>query len=182
MSGKLAYLLARLALILIGVFAAAVGLVLFPRTAGQPPAFLIPPKGCPAPCFMGVRPGVTPAEDAIALLEAQGWDGEIVPRSDFGTGFFIWNGQHPGVGKWASLRIEGNIVQFMAIPTRLALGDLLVFYGHVDWWSLNGSEAYAGYRQYRLAAGFPLHVRSFRTFRRFYFAPVTLYYSAGRSN
>lgn len=31
-------------------------------------AFLTPPEGCPAPCFMGIRPGVTTMEEAVAIL------------------------------------------------------------------------------------------------------------------
>jgi len=29
--------------------------------------------GCPAPCFMGIRPGVTTVKEAITRLEASGW-------------------------------------------------------------------------------------------------------------
>jgi hypothetical protein len=36
-------------------------------------AFLLPPEGCAAPCFMGIRPGVTTGDEAIAILERTGW-------------------------------------------------------------------------------------------------------------
>lgn len=36
-------------------------------------AFLTPPEGCPAPCFMGIRPGGTSPEDALMLLRASGF-------------------------------------------------------------------------------------------------------------
>ncbi len=31
---------------------------------------LLLPSNCPAPCFMGIRPGVTTVEEAVKLLEA----------------------------------------------------------------------------------------------------------------
>jgi hypothetical protein len=35
--------------------------------------FLTPPEGCPAPCFMGIRPGVTTVDEAVTILEGQEW-------------------------------------------------------------------------------------------------------------
>src|SRR4051794_14630074 len=35
--------------------------------------FLVPPKGCPMPCWQGIRPGVTTGEEAIAILQAHPW-------------------------------------------------------------------------------------------------------------
>src|SRR5215468_1742980 len=34
---------------------------------------LLLPEGCPAPCFMGIRPGVTTTDEAVKLLEKSGW-------------------------------------------------------------------------------------------------------------
>jgi len=34
---------------------------------------LLLPDGCPAPCFMGIRPGVTTQDEAIKILEASDW-------------------------------------------------------------------------------------------------------------
>ena len=34
---------------------------------------LLLPEGCPAPCFMGIRPGVTTKDDVIAILKASDW-------------------------------------------------------------------------------------------------------------
>jgi hypothetical protein len=34
-------------------------------------AFLLPPDHCPAPCFLGIRPGVTTRNEALALLQSQ---------------------------------------------------------------------------------------------------------------
>jgi hypothetical protein len=34
---------------------------------------LLQTDGCPAPCFLGIRPGVTTASDAIVLLQQSQW-------------------------------------------------------------------------------------------------------------
>jgi hypothetical protein len=40
-------------------------------------AFLLPPEGCPAPCFMEIRPGVTTVGAAMAALENSAWVEEV---------------------------------------------------------------------------------------------------------
>src|SRR3954452_886073 len=38
---------------------------------------LLLPDGCPAPCFMGIRPGVTTIEEAGRILEASEWAKDV---------------------------------------------------------------------------------------------------------
>lgn len=40
---------------------------------------LLSPEGCPAPCFMGIRPGITTSKEAISLLKANAWIADVVP-------------------------------------------------------------------------------------------------------
>lgn len=42
---------------------------------------LLFPEGCPAPCFMGIRPGVT-ADEVVKLLEANKWIAKIDRKSN----------------------------------------------------------------------------------------------------
>lgn len=55
---------------------------------------LLLPANCPAPCFMGIRPGVTTMDDAIKILESSGW---VEPhKNDFDNWIsFKWNGHQP---------------------------------------------------------------------------------------
>jgi hypothetical protein len=60
-------------------------------------AFLTPPDGCPAPCFMGIRPGVTMYGDVLAILENHAWVTNLrlerygdAPRN-YNYGRFIWD-------------------------------------------------------------------------------------------
>ncbi len=55
--------------LLILFFAAAAVIRAQPYDDSELRAFLTPPEGCPAPCFMGIRPGVTTVEEAITILE-----------------------------------------------------------------------------------------------------------------
>jgi hypothetical protein len=64
-------------------------------------AFLTPPD-CPAPCFMGIRPGVTTFGEAIKLLEGHEWVTNIqleLYESDlfnYGTLTWDWRDMTPG--------------------------------------------------------------------------------------
>jgi hypothetical protein len=42
---------------------------------------LLLPDGCPAPCFIGIRPGVTTMLEARHILEASGWTDHVVLNS-----------------------------------------------------------------------------------------------------
>src|SRR4051794_17887749 len=64
-----------------------------PRDDRAMRAFFTPQQGCAAPCFLGIRPGVTTREEALALLKAHPWVGEISERGDI-IGW-IWNGEQP---------------------------------------------------------------------------------------
>jgi hypothetical protein len=57
-----------------GVF--LIGIVLTQVGSSVAPAdlrLLLPPEDCPAPCFIGIQPGVTPMIEAVTILEALPW-------------------------------------------------------------------------------------------------------------
>jgi hypothetical protein len=55
------------------VFAACIGLIhVQPYDDSELRAFLTP-DDCPMPCIMGIRPGVTTADEAIAILNTHEW-------------------------------------------------------------------------------------------------------------
>ncbi len=62
------------------LFAACIGIIRAqPYDDSELRAFLTPPSGCAMPCFMGIRPGVTTADEAIAILEAHEWVSNVNP-------------------------------------------------------------------------------------------------------
>jgi hypothetical protein len=90
----------RLMLLLLGVFFAAGAIIRAqPYDESELRAFLTPPEGCPAPCFMGIRPGVTTAEEAVAILEAHEWVGKVQqiirPNTDYSSIEWAWSDSRP---------------------------------------------------------------------------------------
>jgi hypothetical protein len=70
--------LLKLTFLLTLLFAACIGLIRAqPYDDSELRAFLTPPDGCPMPCLMGIRPGVTTADEAVAILDAHEWVSEI---------------------------------------------------------------------------------------------------------
>lgn len=62
---------------------------------------LLLPEGCPAPCFMGIRPGVTTFDEAMIMVHASGWvESDPLAIIDGGKATTIrlnWNGKQPDV-------------------------------------------------------------------------------------
>jgi hypothetical protein len=59
----------RLSLPLILLFTAALAVIRAQPYDDHELRELLLPAGCPAPCFMGIRPGVTTVEEAVKILE-----------------------------------------------------------------------------------------------------------------
>lgn len=95
-------------------------------------------EGCFAACFAGVQPGVTPVEDAVALLQASPWVGEVDNRTINNVSGFIswtWSDQKPawisserGGKIWAS---QKQVVQIL-IYGEMQLGDTRLIFGSPD--------------------------------------------------
>lgn len=126
-------LLLRLALVLIGVFTAgAVVIQLVPYDDSERRAFLLPPAGCPAPCWQGIRPGVTTVEETITMLEAQHW--ELTDGFDLERGDFLGKCQKGHY--WCDiLATEQGIVRRIALhSSHLNLGEIRTITGAPDNW------------------------------------------------
>jgi hypothetical protein len=107
-----------------------------PYTYATNPPFLA--KGCSAACFAGVQPGVTSVEDAVKLLQASKWVGEVDNRTINNVSGYIswtWSDQKPD---WINANQEGEIwasqkqvVQIM-IYGDMQLGDTRLVLGSPD--------------------------------------------------
>jgi hypothetical protein len=111
-------------------------------------AFLTPPDDCPAPCFMGIRPGVTTARETFAILHTHDWvesvwiDNSPVQEDalDYNTSLpsdlsWIWRQDAPD---WLNKNVRGwlnfrrGYVSTIVIDTHLRLGDTLLIMGRPD--------------------------------------------------
>jgi len=111
--------------LLIG-FAALVGLVhLQPQDLNPLFALVQPPENCATPCWQGIRPGVTTADEAIAVLEAHPWIADMTSVANAVT--WRWNGAQPFPANrddGGSLGISGEVVSTITLETAARLGDL----------------------------------------------------------
>lgn len=97
-------------------------------------AFLAPPEGCPAPCWQGIRPGITTISEAFEILERHAWVDHMIVTESFsarGSGFIFWawSGQEPAPidGRFrGAMWVSDNVIQSVRIPTTIPFGALWV--------------------------------------------------------
>ncbi len=131
----------RLTLIPIAIFTAILLLIRsLPYDAHELYQFLLP-KGCPVPCLMGIRPGITTMDEAVAILEANSWVGQIEKESNgySHTIKWTWNNQIPkriiptSHGQISATQISGKLlVDTIMISSFLQLGEVYVILGPPD--------------------------------------------------
>lgn len=100
---------------------------------------LLMTDGCPAPCFLGIRPGITTASDAINLLRNNQWvqpETIAYTESDYGGGaVWAWNQRaSPLLGKRQSSLVTTRrngvqIVDLLHVYTLVASGDAYLTLG-----------------------------------------------------
>jgi hypothetical protein len=134
--------LARVILLLTFLFTACIGFI--HARPFDSPLRAVFADGCPMPCFMGIRPGVTTVDEAVALLSAHEWVGEIEISIGLNqlpnTVLWTWSGRQPGFIQdtiygnpyRGNLRIRNRMVTAIWIPTTVALGELWLLGGNPD--------------------------------------------------
>jgi hypothetical protein len=96
---------------------------------------------CPAPCFMGIRPGVTTTQEAVSILKAHPWVSSLsdnvslhngVGGAPGGNMIWSWSGAQPD---WIDrdhvgfIWVQGDIVRGVGISTRIPFGDVRLSFG-----------------------------------------------------
>jgi hypothetical protein len=96
-------------------------------------AFLLPPDHCPAPCFLGIRPGVTTRKEALALLQAQPSVKNV--RDNGATISWEWDSGAPYVqaayNAWLALS-KGDLVYTISVEGTVEFGDVWIALGIPD--------------------------------------------------
>lgn len=110
---------------------------------------LTSPQGCLAPCFMGIRPGVTPLEEALLILDDHEWVAALAGEySGYLPGAmtydlprllpvidWAWNMNRPtwiDSQKKSSVALTGSHVAAITVHTQVPLGDMLLIFGPPD--------------------------------------------------
>ncbi|MBI5667629.1 MAG: hypothetical protein HZC41_06440 [Chloroflexi bacterium] len=179
--------LLRLALALVIGFTITVGLIRArPYDGSAIRQFLLPPPGCPAPCWQGIRPGITNTDAVLRLLRDNPWVESIQPQFylGYGNGWITWqwNGSQPPLTARSgqdSVGIYYSTVQNISIMTRIRYGDLLLALGGPDWTKqdvldrtvyLDNAYLAASFLvKFKLACGVPV--------KRRWFEPVMIFWT-----
>jgi hypothetical protein len=166
-------------------------------------SLLTPPEDCLAPCFLGIRPGVTDAEDALILLESHPWvahvegaqagtrrNALVAPGYTAPVVHWTWSDQRPAwltLGRNGELWLADGKVRASGVAASFRLGDLRLTFGpparsslaaftsaNGDFWSYRGW--YDGQGVWVAASGLcPLHrLPTGRVLFRFQAAPPNL--------
>jgi hypothetical protein len=124
------------------LFAALVGLVhLQPQDLNPLLALVTPSHNCAAPCWHGIQPGVTNAVEAITILEAHPWVGDMAINGNAIS--WRWNGAQPfpvQPGDGGSLAVDRQIVAAITLETAARLGDVWLLLEQPE----QGAFAYLG--------------------------------------
>lgn len=140
------------------------------------------PDGCPAPCFMGIRPGVTTMTEAERLLNENKWVGKITfANNTYIT--WIWSGEQPN---WIDQTPKGSLsgtddtVTALQVSSRIRFGDMQLDMGKsgiLEQWAYQTGR-YAtytvSYPDHHLKLNFTVDCQN----RIRYLQPVTIIFGA----
>jgi hypothetical protein len=120
---------------------------------GQLRAFLLPPEDCPIPCFMGIRPGVTTVDEAVAILETHQWVESLhVLEATDGRGVYAIAAEWSSIPRdlidnsenlW--MGVEDEIIQRIVVYTRIPLGDIVLSLGSPQFGGIYDDGVVAAY-------------------------------------
>lgn len=131
------YLLLRFAVLLWGLFIAALGIICLQpyNPENDLREIFMPSEGCLVPCLMGIRPGVTIISDAAAILIQRGWtqerlrDREVADFGELDTGQRYFSTSSGRI----KLYVRKNVVQAVEIiKMPFHLGDVWLLLGPPD--------------------------------------------------
>jgi hypothetical protein len=136
------------------LLAACIGIIhAQPYDASELRAFLTPQEGCPMPCFMGIRPGVTSLEEAGIILTRHSWVQDVRQFYNSRTGEitmiqWTWNGSQPGlIDSTVPAYVYGSsshIILSLNIETTIPFGDLWLGLGKPDRGMLQRAGGFMG--------------------------------------
>jgi hypothetical protein len=104
------------------------------------------PEAADAPCFLGIRPGVTTWDEALERLQASPWVGSISAATGKRSLTWTWNGQQPAFlhsgHEQNALFAANGIVYRVDVQTGESLAAVLLDLGLPDAWNSFQSSMY----------------------------------------
>ncbi|HLU10082.1 MAG TPA: hypothetical protein VK003_10485 [Oceanobacillus sp.] len=134
-------LVVKLALALTGIFAASLALThAQPYNGEDLIALITPPANCAMPCWNGIQPGVTTANDAAAILQADPNVADVLVLP--GKISWWWNGEQSSLldasgrafhGRMETAMVNGQeTITSIVLDTNVLLGDVRLTLGEPD--------------------------------------------------
>jgi hypothetical protein len=96
-------------------------------------ALFTPPPGCPAPCWEGIQLGTTTKEEALTILDAHPWIGQIFAWDTQIS--WHWSGQQPALldgQRDGLIGVRGDVVRLLRLQTRVRFGEFWTLLGQPD--------------------------------------------------
>jgi hypothetical protein len=154
LAGKLVFWLGSLLALSLTLFVAVVRF--YPRDESEMRRLLAPPDGCAMPCWQGIRPGITTAGDAVALLSQHAWGGRIIMTyfdAGKGDGIIAWTWNADGLEEIARLHgvrlhVRDGVVYNISLPPGIPLRDVWLAFGDPSEgeWAIVDRPYTKGYR------------------------------------
>jgi hypothetical protein len=128
----------RLMLSLVLLFTATISLLRLPLQDASPARLLLtPPDGCPMPCWQGIRPGLTTADEALSILRQHAWRGRIALRyfdAAAGDGIISWLWDDPSLDSLPAylgvqLRVRKGVVWNVTLPPDIPYSEVWFAFG-----------------------------------------------------
>ena len=142
--------LIRWMVLVTGVFGGVVGLIRSrPYDSQGLAAMLYVPTNCVAPCWQGIRPGTTSADDALAQINQVAAVRDLGSQLDTHPGqiFWHWHEDHPGLlldsARWAYIWLEENVVSSVFLPDFRRFADLYLWLGRPDQVTIFSDSTFA---------------------------------------
>jgi hypothetical protein len=136
---------------------------LLPNDDASIRTLLLPPDGCPAPCFMNIRAGITDSTEAAQLITKHTWAQSppfyMGSYNDMYARYILWqwSGQQPsGVDtrRQGQMRLYKDQAVGMIVETTLPLGAVWLVLGATDKGTLSLADLQAA-NQMLLVMAYP---------------------------
>jgi hypothetical protein len=133
-------LLLRLSLPLTLLFTAALSIICAQPYDNHELRAVLLPEGCPAPCFMGIRPGTMDINEAVQMLKQHKWVEQVQVSAH--AVVWLWNGSQPeflyntplgGSGRFGGvILLSGKTVRSVTLSSQFLPGDLYLSLGQAN--------------------------------------------------
>jgi hypothetical protein len=143
------FLLKATLVVVIGLTGLITGMLLLPHSPPTVLQLITPPPGCALPCWQGIRPDVTPYQEAVMLLQSNPHIVTLDTRQQLYAGsrsliwyiYWSWRDENDGLIS-GSLMIRSDIVRLVRIYKTIPFGTVWTLFGQPEEGDFIGTLIY----------------------------------------